>query len=112
MIAVFQLVEASRIMLIWRFSAPICSPSVAVSRLTSSRASRAMRSARSTVPPCRQVTLTGSSERILQAVDPRHDLRAQGCEVILSGHLVLDSHQRAPHSLEGIVAHSCQYGLP
>ncbi len=75
--------------------------------------------------PCRQVAFTGSGERILQAVDSRHDLcaqgcevifgchvRAQGCEVILSGHLVLDRDQRAPDSLEGIVAHSCQYGLP
>jgi hypothetical protein len=62
--------------------------------------------------PCRQVTLTGSGERILQAVDSRHDLRAQGCEVILSGHLVLDHRQRALDTVEGIVAHSCQYGLP
>ncbi|MBV8456965.1 MAG: hypothetical protein JO122_10170 [Acetobacteraceae bacterium] len=60
---------------------------------------------------CRRVTLTRSRERILQAVDPRHDLRAHGGKVILSCHLVLDRHQRALDSLEWIVAHSCQYGL-
>jgi hypothetical protein len=62
--------------------------------------------------PCRQVTLTGSGERVLQVVDPRHDLGAQGCEVILGCHLGLDGRQCKFNALKGIVAHSRQYGLP